>query len=77
MTVHDAYEIEVKFELDEICQKTEVGSEEHRRAAGDIAQLTDRLIRLKEVDIEQQKIEIEKDTAEDQNEKAKLEQQKI
>ena len=77
MTVHDKYEIEIDFELDEISQKTELGSEEHRKAAGDIAQLTDRLIRLKEVDIEQQKIEIEKARAEADKEKAKLELEKI
>lgn len=77
MTVHDKYEIEVNFELDEISKKTELGSEEHRKAAGDIAQLTDRLIRLKEVDIEQQKVDIERVRVEAEHEKTKLELQKI
>ena len=77
MTVHDKYEIEVNFELDEISKKTELGSDEHRKAAGDIAQLTDRLIRLKEIDIDQQRVEIDKARAEAEIEKAKLEQQRI
>lgn len=77
MTVHDKYEVEINFELDEISKNTELGSEEHRKAAGDIAQLTDRLIRLKEVDIEQQKIEMEKARMDAEKEKVSVEQQKI
>lgn len=77
MTVHDKYEVEINYELDTISTSTELGSDEHRKAAGDIAQLTDRLIRLKEVDIEQQKIEMEKARMDAEKEKTSVEQQKI
>ena len=76
MTVQDKYEVEVNYELDQL-SKIELGSEEHRRGSGDITQLTDRYIRLKEVENEERRIAIEEAKAEAEKEKAELEQQRI
>lgn len=90
METRNLYEIELEDEFGKI-KNIDIVSEEHRRVVSDITQLTDRLVKLKEVEnekrkieIEQQKIEIERQKVDNEKlkvdadkEKANIERQKV
>ena len=77
MNVRDTYEVEVNYELDQLSKTTELGSDEHKKAADAIFRLTEGYIRLKEVDNEERRIAIEEVKAENEKEKITLERDKL
>jgi hypothetical protein len=64
MTVLDHLEIEVNFELDKLGKEIALGSDEHRKVTGDVAQLADRYIKLKEDETERERLNIEREKLE-------------
>ena len=74
METRDLYEIELEDEFEQI-KDIDVASDEHRIAVSDITQLTDRLVKLKEVENERAKIDIEKERFE--FERSKIENERI
>ena len=76
MSIHDLYESELEDEFEDL-NDIEPGSDEHRKAVGDISQLTDRYVRLKEVDIEKQKMDFESEKMKIEHEKINIEKQKM
>ena len=76
MSIHDLYESELEDEFEDL-NDIEPGSDEHRKAVGDISQLTDRYVRLKEVDIEKQKMDFESEKMKIEHEKINIEHEKI
>lgn len=76
MNTHDLYEKRVNLEVERIGD-FELGSDEHKKVVSDLSQLTDRLIRLKEVDIEHDKIELEKEKKEADARKAEIEAERV
>lgn len=83
MTTRKLYENELKDEFEKI-KAIDVVSDEHHKVVSDISQLTDRLVKLREVEneqdklhIEEQKIEFERARIEAEKDKAAIEQQKL
>lgn len=76
METRNLYEVELKDEFEKI-KTIDIESDEHRKVVGDISQLTDRLVKLKEVENEREKIEIEREKIDVEKEKMAIEQQKI
>jgi hypothetical protein len=73
---HDLYEEVVNQEVDRIGDY-DLGSDEHKKVVSDLSQLTDRLIRLKELDIEHEKIELEKEKKEADAKKVEIESERV
>ena len=63
METRNLYEIELKDEFEKI-KNIDIVSDGHHKVVSDISQLTDRLVKLKEVENERAKIEIERDKLE-------------
>lgn len=83
MKTRSLYEIELKDEFEKI-KAIDIVSDEHHKVVSDISQLTDRLVKLKEVEnehekihIEEKKIEFERARIEAEKDKASIEQQKL
>lgn len=90
MNTRKLYEVELEDEFEKI-KNIDVVSDEHKKVVSDISQLTDRLVKLKEVeneklkidnehrkiDIEQQKVEFERAKIDADKEKAAIEQRKV
>ena len=77
MDVLEKMELEANFELDQIGTKTEIGSDEHKKAVADFAQIADRIVELKKVENEREKIRLEEAKMEADKSKADVEQQKV
>ena len=83
MKTRSLYESELRDEFEQI-KDIDIVSDEHRKVVGDISQLTDRLVKLQEVEneqkkihIEEQKIEFERARIEADKEKTTIEQRKL
>ena len=76
MNIRDLFEVELENEFTEL-DDLEKGSEEHKRTVSDISQLTDRLVRLKELENEKEKIEIERSRMEADKGKIDIERGKL
>ena len=76
METRNLYEVELKDEFEKI-KKIDIVSDEHRKVVSDISQLTDRLVKLEEVENEKQRIENEKQKIEIEQQKANFERDKI
>ena len=83
MTTRSLYESELKDEFEKI-KNIDIVSDEHRKVVSDISQLTDRLVKLKEVEneekklgIEERRIEFERAKVDAEKEKTAIEQRKL
>ena len=77
MEVLEKAEVEVNFELDKIGTNLEVGSDEHKKAVGDVVQLMDRITELKKVENERTKLRLEEGKIEADKAKTDIEQQRV
>lgn len=80
MKTRSLYESELKDEFEKI-KTIDIVSEEHRKVVSDISQLTDRLVKLQEVENEHKKLDIEREKleferAKIENERAKIDAEK-
>lgn len=76
MNTQDLIEAKVHEIVGEL-QNFDLGSDEHRRALGDVMQLTDRLIKMKEDELERKRFRLEKQKAETDAQKVEIEQSKL
>ena len=83
MKTRSLYESELKDEFEKI-KNIDIVSDEHRKVVSDISQLTDRLVKLKEVEneekklgIEERRIEFERAKVDAEKEKTAIEQRKL
>ena len=75
MGIRDLYEVELESEFKEL-EGLDPGSEEHKRTVSDISQLTDRLVRLRELENEKERIEIERNKMMTDNSKVDIEKER-
>lgn len=74
--VKDLFREELVDELEDL-SKIELGTDEHRAAAGTVSQLTDRVIKMEELELRAKEIEAEKAKTEVEAKKAEIEARKI
>lgn len=75
MDTRDLYVEELETEFEGI-KDFDLESEDHKRIVGDITQLTDRYVKLKEVDIKAQELELEREKVETDKQKIEIEMRK-
>ena len=76
MGTRNLYEIELEDEFEKI-KAIDIVSDEHRNVVTSISQLTDRLVRLKEVENERAKLDIEREKFEFERAKMDIERSKV
>lgn len=62
MSIKNLYNEEIKSEIEEL-SKMAVGTEEYKATVGGVTQLTDRIVKLEEIELEKQKLEVEREKA--------------
>ena len=73
MSITNLYREEIQSEIGSI-SKMPIGSEDYKAAISGVTQLTDRLVKLEEIDVERQKVAVEQEKTEIEKSKAADEQ---
>ena len=76
MDIRELYVNELEDEFEGI-KEFDLESEEHKKVVGDITQLTDRYVKLREIDIKEQELNNERKKIEADKEKTEIEKQKV